>query len=149
MNRPKILTLVLLTLAVTLETASAQHFIIMKRRFAVTVEENAACPRGIAVYGDSIDGHHLCADYPEGVVDLLHDFVGSTVAIEAMWTFLPDPRDQAPIALGGITMIGGEKVQAEAIGETKLASPCTQAGLGATPADPSFSCDPSAAKARR
>jgi hypothetical protein len=140
MNRAKRLTLVLLTLAVALGTASAQQFIIKERRFAVAVEENAACSRGIAVSGDSLAGRHLCADYPEGVAELLHNFVGSTVAIEAMWTFLPDPNDQAPVALGGITMIGKEK-----IGGERVDNPCAFDGMVAASVDAPASCDLSAA----
>jgi len=118
MNSPKPLTTMLLLVAVflgtvlgtTVGTASAQQFIIKKKRLAVIVEQTPFCPQGIAVAGDALGGLKLCVDYPVGIVDRLEPFIGSTVEIEARWTFLPDPHRKAPVAIGEVSMIGDERI---------------------------------------
>jgi hypothetical protein len=106
MQSAKRLAVVFLTMVVWLGTASVQQFTIKKKKLKVTVEENTRCPRGISVSGDSLQGRQLCADYPEGAVGRLQKYVGSTVEMEAFWTFV----GEAPVALGTVSMIGTESV---------------------------------------
>lgn len=123
MDRAQRLTVAFLLLTVLVSTASAQQFIIKKRRLAVTVEQNPFCPQGISVAGGSLDGHQLCVDYPLGIVDHLEPLIGSTVEIEARWTFLPDPTHKAPVAIGEVSMVGEEQISEDRLADDHIDDP--------------------------
>jgi hypothetical protein len=110
MDTSKKLAITLLTLAAFFATASAQQFIIKQRNVTVRVEHDDRCSSGISVSGNSLSGQRLCADYPEGIADQLHKFVGATVELDAMWTFLPCSGCETPVALGVVSRIGPERI---------------------------------------
>ncbi len=86
--------------------ASAQQFTIKRSKLTVVVESDENCHHGISVSRDRQDGGQLCADYPEGVVNDLQKYAGSTVEVEALWTFLGDGKSNIPVALDKVYKIG-------------------------------------------
>ena len=110
MNMRKRLAMACFALTVCLGSASAQQFIIQKKRLVVRIEQNCHCPQGISISATPLGSRLLCADYPEGIADQLRKFVGSTVELEGLWTFLPGSTSNAPVALGTVSMIGPDRV---------------------------------------
>ena len=78
---------VLLMLAVCLGSAFADHKVNKKKKLTVTVEQNESCAQGISVSNYAWADVHLCMDYPQGAGDHFQKYVGSTVEVEARWTF--------------------------------------------------------------
>jgi hypothetical protein len=132
----KRLTALSLTLALCMGAASAQQFLIKKEKLMVTVEQDSLCPGGISVSGDALRGRHLCAGYPREIGRLLQKFVGSSIEMEALWTFINDPNSTVPVALGEVSMVGTERVDSLCTSkamETAMASPSSTCNISATP----------------
>ena len=108
MNSIKTVVAVTILLAVCRGISSAQEFTIKKDTIRVVVEDDKNCPQGIAVSGVALGGHHLCADYPEGISHEFKKLVGSTVEVKASWTFRTDAKN-IPIALGEVLNIQDEQ----------------------------------------
>jgi hypothetical protein len=110
MENRKNITIVVLVLAVCLGAASAQSQHNKKKKLTVTVEQNSDCGHGISVSDPSWGDRHLCADYPDAAAGLFQKYVGSTVEVEAQWTFEGDPKTDAPVNLAKVIKVGREKV---------------------------------------
>jgi hypothetical protein len=81
-----------------------------EKEMTVTVEEDGNCLQGISVSDASWDGRQLCTDYPYGAAGYFRRCVGSTVEIEAKWTFSGDPKTTAPVAISKVFKVGRKKV---------------------------------------
>jgi hypothetical protein len=110
MHITKKLALLVLMSTVCLGVASAQQFTIKRKKMTVTIEKNKNCPLGISVSGRFVEGRHLCADYPEGVLHPLEKLIGSAAEVEAFWTFEGNPKRETPVALGKVIRVDGDKV---------------------------------------
>jgi hypothetical protein len=123
MNIAKRLAAACFILAICLGSASAQQFIIKKKKVAVMVEQDSGCPQGISISAGALAGHRLCTDYPEGIADQLRKFVGSTVELEGLWTFLPGNSSNAPVALGMVSRIGSQRIAAGDAPDSVVSAP--------------------------
>ncbi len=110
MTRTKKVKVAICMLAFCMGITSAQQTTIKRRKMTVAVEKDKNCPQGISVSGRFVGGRQLCVDYPEGVSYQFQKLVGSTVEVEAFWTFEGDPKRDTAVALGQVIRIGGDKV---------------------------------------
>jgi hypothetical protein len=102
---------VVVMFAVCLGTAFArEHRVNKKEKMTVAVEENGSCSQGISVSSADWDGRQLCTDWPYRVGGYFRRYVGSTVEIEAQWTFNGDPKSSAPVAINKVFKVGKRKV---------------------------------------
>lgn len=101
---------VVLVFAVCMGTAFAEHKINKKKKMTVTVEQDGNCRHGISVSDASWGDRQLCTDYPPAAAAHFQKFVGSTVEIEAQWTYAGDPKSTTPIAISKVFKVGREKV---------------------------------------
>jgi len=109
-NTKKMMGLILM-FAVCLGTAFAkEHRVNKKEKMTVAVEENGSCLQGFSVTSTDWDGRQLCADWPYRVGRYFRRYVGSTVEIEAQWTFNGDPKTSAPVAINKVFKVGKKKV---------------------------------------
>jgi hypothetical protein len=118
MNTTKKMMVMVLMAAVCTGMASTQQTTIKKRKITVMVEQDKNCPQGISVSGisvssPSVGSGQLCVDYPEGVSYQFQKLVGSTVEVEALWTFESGLKRETPVALGQVLRIGSEKVDSK------------------------------------
>lgn len=110
MKSTKRLIGVLLMFAVCVGSAFADNKVNKKKRLTVTVEQNDSCAQGISVSNQDWGDRRLCTDYPQGAGDHFQKFVGSTVEVEARWTFEGDPKTTSPIAISKVYKVGREKI---------------------------------------
>lgn len=124
MNTTKKMMVLIFMAAVCTAMASAQQSTIKKRKMSVMVAEDKNCPQGISVSARFAGSGPLCVDYPEGVSYQFQELVGSTVEVEALWTFDGGLKRETPVGLGQVLSIGGEKVaeKVNATGATKTHS---------------------------
>lgn len=102
---------VVLMFVVCLGTAFAkEHRVNKKEKMTVAVEENGSCLQGISVSSADWEGRQLCADWPYRVSRYFRKYVGSTVEIEAQWTFNGDPKASTPVAINKVFKVGKRKV---------------------------------------
>jgi hypothetical protein len=101
---------VVLMLAVCVASAFADHKVNKKQKLTVTVEQNDSCAQGISVSNEDWGDRQLCTDYPQGAGDHFQKYVGSTVEVEAKWTFDGDPKTTLPIAISKVFKVGREKI---------------------------------------
>jgi len=120
MKNTKRLIGVLLMLAVCMGSAFADHKVNKKKKLTVAVEQNDSCAQGISVSNEAWGDRQLCTDYPQGTGDLFQKYVGSTVEIEARWTFEGDPKTTPPIGIAKVYKVGREKIN----------DPCAVSKLG-------------------
>jgi hypothetical protein len=110
MKNTKRVTGVLLMLAVCVGSAFADHTVNMKKKLTVIVEQNDSCAQGVSVSNEAWGDRQLCTDYPQGAWDHFQKYVGSTVEVEARWTFEGDPKTTLPIAISKVYKVGREKI---------------------------------------
>jgi hypothetical protein len=128
MTWTKRMTVAVCMVAVCTGMMSAQQYTIKKSKITVMVGEDQNCLQGISVSDRFPGGRRLCADYPDGVSNRLKKLVGFAVELEAFWTFEGDLNRGAPVALGRIFRIDGEKVddtcatKAHSLGGTPMAT---------------------------
>jgi hypothetical protein len=104
MSSMKTVAAVTILFAVCQGISFAQQFTIKKDTIRVVVEDDKNCRQGMSVSGIALGGHHLCADYPEGISREFKKLVGLTVEVKASWTFGADAKN-IPIALGEVLSI--------------------------------------------
>jgi hypothetical protein len=110
MNYVKSMTVLVLVFAVCMGTAFAQKRSSKKKKVTVFVEQNDGCSHGIAVSAESWGDRHLCTDNPDGAANHLQNYVGSSVEVEAKFSFEGDPKATAPVAIVKVFKVGREKV---------------------------------------
>jgi len=110
MKNTKRLIGVLLMLAVCMGSAFADHKVNKKKKLTVVVEQNDSCAQGISVSNEAWGDRQLCTDYPQGTGDHFQKYVGSTVEVEARWTFEGDPKTTLPIGIAKVYKVGREKI---------------------------------------
>src|ERR1035438_4278067 len=102
MKNTKRLIGVLLMLAVCVGSALADNKMNKKKKLTVTVEQNDSCAQGISVSNEAWGDRQLCTDYPQGAGNHFQKYVGSTVEVEARWTFEGDPKTTSRSAISKI-----------------------------------------------
>jgi hypothetical protein len=111
---------VALMVAVCLGSAFADHKVNKKKKMTVMVEQDDNCAQGISVSNEAWGDRQLCTDYPQGAGDHFQKYVGSTVEVEAKWTFEGDPKTSLPLGIAKVFKVGREKVN----------DPCAVSKLG-------------------
>lgn len=101
---------VVLMFAVCLGSAFADHKVNKKKKMTVMVELDENCAQGISVSNEAWGDRQLCTDYPQGAGDHFQKYVGSTVEVEAKWTFEGDPKTSLPVGIGKVFKVGHEKI---------------------------------------
>lgn len=101
---------VVLMLAVCMGSAFADHKVNKKKKMTVTVEQDETCAQGISVSNEAWGDRQLCTDYPQGAGDHFQKYVGSTVEVEAKWTFEGNPKTSLPIGIQKVYKVANEKI---------------------------------------
>jgi len=102
------LLFVLMTWILCLASSSGQDFTIKKKKLTVLVEQNSECPEGVSVSA-SRSGRKLCVDYPRAAAQRLRMKFGTTMELEALWTFSVKTDSQDPVAVGMVSGIAQER----------------------------------------
>jgi|SRR5580658_562152 hypothetical protein len=107
---PTLVAVLALLLVVTLPQDSFART-TKKKKYSVTVEQDANCPFGVSASEESWGDRRLCVpNYPGGAAGLVSAHIGEKIELEADFMFSGDPKSTEPDAITRVTKVSGHKV---------------------------------------
>jgi hypothetical protein len=82
---------------------------VTTKKKKITVTVGADCGAGVSL-SEGTSGNALCASYPKNAIGMLHEHVGQSIEIEAVFQYSGDSKDTPPTGIRTVTRVAGVKV---------------------------------------